>query len=175
MARAGDGSKVASVAPGRGARIIRPTSMPGRLTSEAYWCRPVTNCRPSTFGSAVPATRQVDGAAVSVSSCTTATRGAPFVTDPIDTDSPPGRPSRPSVNETSPGLAFHCSAARATSSWRAADATRRSWAFMMGVVRLPRVPMSKGVRAVSPITSVTTPGPTCSSSATAWVSDVRMF
>ena len=46
---------------------------------------------------------------------------------------------------------------------------------MSGVVRLPKVPMSNGVSCVSAITIWIEPGATCSSSATAWVSDVRMF
>ena len=46
---------------------------------------------------------------------------------------------------------------------------------MVGVVRLPKVPMSNGVRSVSPMTMRITPGAARSSSATAAVSDVRAF
>ena len=46
--------------------------------------------------------------------------------------------------------------------------------LMTGVVRLPNVPMSKGVRSVSPITSVMDEAGAWSSSATAWVSEVRI-
>ena len=46
---------------------------------------------------------------------------------------------------------------------------------MVGVVRLPKVPMSNGVRSVSAITMWIEATGQCSSSATAWVSEVRMF
>ncbi len=39
-----------------GGRSTLPKSIPGRRMSEAYWCAPVTNVRPSTFGTDVPAT-----------------------------------------------------------------------------------------------------------------------
>ena len=45
---------------------------------------------------------------------------------------------------------------------------------MDGVVRLPKVPASYGVRAVSPMTSSMDESGTGSSSATCWVSEVRM-
>jgi hypothetical protein len=61
------------------------------------------------------------------------------------------------------------------SSSRAAAATLRSCAAMMGVVRLPKVPMSNGVTAVSAMTIVIDPMGTRSSSATTCESDVRMF
>jgi len=46
---------------------------------------------------------------------------------------------------------------------------------MVGVVRLPKVPASKGVRAVSPMTMRTLSNGTRSSSATVCASEVRMF
>ena len=53
---------------------------------------------------------------------------------------------------------FHCSAARSSSSSRAAAAARRSWGAIAGVVRLPKVPASKGTRAVSAMTRRTDAG-----------------
>jgi hypothetical protein len=73
------------------------------------------------------------------------------------------------------GSTAHAAAASSTRAWRAAAAARRTSGAMNGVVRLPKVPMSKGVRAVSAMSMVTLAGATRSSSATAWVSDVRMF
>ena len=70
---------------------------------------------------------------------------------------------------------FHRAAARSTRTARAAAATFRSWRFIVGVVRLPNVPMSNGVFAVSAMTTVMVATGVFSSSATAWVSDVRMF
>ena len=57
---------------------------------------------------------------------------------------------------------------------RAAAAALRSCGAIVGVVRLPKVPRSKGTRAVSPMTMRTDSGGRWSSSATAWASDVRM-
>ena len=50
--------------------------------------------------------------------------------------------------------------------WLGRRRTRLSRRDMSGAVRLPNVPMSKGVRAVSPITTWTEFNGTCSSSAT---------
>ncbi len=47
---------------------------------------------------------------------------------------------------------FHCAAASPISVSRAAAATLRSCRFIVGVVRLPNVPISNGVSCVSPIT-----------------------
>ena len=46
---------------------------------------------------------------------------------------------------------------------------------MVGVVRLPNVPISKGVSCVSPMTIWILSTPTNNSSATAWLNDVLMF
>ena len=61
------------------------------------------------------------------------------------------------------------------SASRAAAAARRSRRDMSGVVRLPNVPMSYGVNCVSAMTIRMESIGTRSSSATAWVSEVRMF
>ncbi len=61
------------------------------------------------------------------------------------------------------------------SSFRAAAAARRICGTICGVVMLPKVPMSNGVRSVSPITISTADIGAPNSSATACVSDVREF
>ena len=58
---------------------------------------------------------------------------------------------------------------------RQAEATRRNCKFICGVVRLPKVPMSKGVFSVSAMTSWIEPRGARNSSATACVSEVRIF
>ncbi len=70
---------------------------------------------------------------------------------------------------------FPRSAARPISSSRAAAATRRSCDAICGVVLLPNVPASYGVRAVSAMTRRMRSTGVCNSSATTWVSEVRMF
>ena len=70
---------------------------------------------------------------------------------------------------------FHRWAAISTSKSRAATAMLRSCGAMVGVVRLPKVPMSHGTRSVSPMIMVMESKGTRSSSATACASEVRMF
>ncbi len=80
-----------------------------------------------------------------------------------------------STSRTSLAWSCNCSAAIAMSISRAAAAARRSWGAIVGVVRLPNVPMSIRTRLVSPITIRIELIGTCNSSATAWVKDVRAF
>ena len=58
---------------------------------------------------------------------------------------------------------------------RAAAAALRSCGAMIGVLRLPNVPMSNGTRAVSAITSSIEATGTLSSSATDCTNIVRVF
>ena len=62
-----------------------------------------------------------------------------------------------------------------SSAARAAAAARRSCGAIVGVERLPKVPLSNGVRPVSAITRVIFSTGQRSSSATTCVSEVRMF
>ena len=70
---------------------------------------------------------------------------------------------------------IHFCEARSISISRAVAAALRICGHMRGVVWLPKVPISKGVSAVSPITRRMEETGACSSSAAAWVSDVRAF
>src|ERR1700723_2864204 len=49
------------VAPKEGERRTFPYMRPAGRRSEGYWWRPVTNARPSTFGSDLPAIVHADG------------------------------------------------------------------------------------------------------------------
>ena len=69
----------------------------------------------------------------------------------------------------------HFRAAISSSSSRALAAIFRNWLPICGVLRLPKVPMSNGVSAVSPITIVIEFKGARSSSATCCAKDVRMF
>ena len=57
-------SSAVSFAPNDGGRSTLPCHMPGRRTSEAYLCSPVTNERPSTFDTDWPATVQLSAGVV---------------------------------------------------------------------------------------------------------------
>jgi hypothetical protein len=83
--------------------------------------------------------------------------------------------TRPSATVKVARSAWAFSAAKSSSSSRAAAATRRSCGAIRGVVPLPKVPASNGTRSVSAITSRTASTGERSSSATTWLSDVRMF
>ena len=61
-------STEASVAPYEGGRSTLPCHMPGSRMSEAYWCSPVTNDRPSTFATEWPATVHSSAGVVGASS-----------------------------------------------------------------------------------------------------------
>ena len=165
-----------SVAPAAGARRTLPKSIPSRFTSEAYWWRPVTSSRPFTFGIDWPATVHWSAGVVDTSSPMALTSFWPLVREP----KAPRRcvafwSTWPSSRVRPLRSTFHSAAARSSSASRAAAATLRSWAAMIGVVRLPKVPMSKGVRSVSPMTRRIPPSGARSSSATTCVSSVRMF
>ena len=146
-------SMEASVAWKAEGRSTFPYSMPGRFMSEAYWCLPVTNARPSTFGTGWPAIFHWSAGVVGASSLTAFISFAPLVSCPKPSDSfVCGLTTFPSATTSEARSACQRSAARSRISSRAAAATFRSCGAMVGVVRLPNVPMSKGVRAVSPIT-----------------------
>src|ERR1051326_3008158 len=81
----------------------------------------------------------------------------------------------PSLTVSLSGEMFHSAAACARSSSRAAAAARRSCGDMYGVERLPKVPISNGVTAVSPMTIRTLASGTRSSSATDCARVVRVF
>src|SRR5260370_24791355 len=74
----------------------------------------------------------------------------------------------PSITEMEVRSTFHFSAARSIKVSRAAAPTFFNCGAIVGVVLLPNVPMSKGVRSVSPITRFIEAMGACSSSATAW-------
>ncbi len=73
------------------------------------------------------------------------------------------------------GATFHSLAATPTRRSRAAAATRRNCGVIVGVVRLPNVPASNGVSAVSAVTIRTLSNGTRSSSAMVCAKAVRMF
>src|SRR6266851_4056910 len=73
------------------------------------------------------------------------------------------------------GATFHSFAATPISKSRAAAATRRNCGVIVGVVRLPKVPGSNGVSAVSAVTIRTLSKGTRNSSAIVCARDVRIF
>ncbi len=81
----------------------------------------------------------------------------------------------PSATVMAARSTIHFCEARSISISRAAAAALRICGHMCGVVWLPTVPISKGVSAVSPITMRMEATGARSSSATAWVSEVRAF
>ena len=129
-----------------GGRRTLPRSIPGRSMSLEYWCRPVTNAQAVDLGNRLagdlPFGRQA------WSSCRR--RWSRRASGPWS-----ARRSR----ATCPVAAMrhlaaggleraastpHSLAARSSRSPRAAAAARRICGTMVGVVRLPKVPMSKG-------------------------------
>ena len=73
------------------------------------------------------------------------------------------------------GATFHSLAATPISRLRAASATRRNCGVIVGVVRLPNVPASNGVKVVSASTRRTLSNGTRNSSAMVCEMEVRMF
>ena len=165
-----------SFALNAGGRSTLPKSIPGRRTSEAYWCEPVTIARPSTFGTDVPETVHLSAGVVRTPAAITFISFWPFVSSPKANDGLPSGPTTfPSVTESDPRPTPPCSAARSMSASRAAAAARRSRSPIAFVLWLPNVPASGGTSAVSAITTRMLLTGACNSSATACVSEVRMF
>ena len=141
-----------------------------------YRWRPVTMSRPFTLATGCPATVQRVGGVIALSSPTDRASFWPLVSSPkAAARRVGGWVTLPSATTSAPRSTPQSCAARSTSASRAACATLRNCAPMTGVVRLPKVPMSKGVSAVSAMTIVMAETATRSSSATACASEVRMF
>ena len=137
---------------------------------------PVTKSRPSTLRAGLPASFQSRGDATKGSAPMTFTRFWPRVSSPYPSAWPiAGLAIFPSAALSAARSVFQRSAARSSSCSRAVAAAARSCGPIVGVVRLPNVPASQGVRSVSPITMRTDSSGTRSSSATCCASDVRMF
>ena len=148
-------SNDASFALNAGGRSTRPCSMPGRARSEVKRCAPVTMSRALTFGADVPSSvhsaRRSNGCAIHGLYQLLAVRqlaesdglAAHFIL------------TLPSATVMDARSTFHFSAARSISASRAAAPTFFICGAISGVVRLPKVPMSYGVRSVSAITSCT--------------------
>ncbi len=174
IASAADVSTDKSLAPNCGGYSTLPCNIPGRFTSNEYLCAPVTISRPFTLASDVPATFHsvagvkagLDGM-VLLSFC-------PCVSSPNPADLAPAI-TFPFTTVMEARSTIHFCDARSTSDSRAAAAARRICGHMRGVVWLPKVPWSNGVRSVSPITMRICAAGACSSSATACVSEVRAF
>ena len=138
-------------------------------------CVPVTMSRAAVFGTEVPAMVHFP-AGVTAAPSTVFRSCWPCVNSPNPADwLLPACLALPSATVIDARSTFHFSAARSISVSRAAAATCFSCGAMVGVVRLPNVPMSKGVRSVSAITSLTDAMGVRNSSATACASEVRMF
>ena len=149
--------------------------MPGRCMSDVYSCGRSRSPRPSTLRTTVPATCHAAGdAGRHVFGHNGLERR---VLDQLaNRDRIAAAPHDATVGDrTSVRRDLQRSAARATSSSRAAAATRRSCAFMSASSGCRTCPCRTAFAAVSAMTSVIEAIGTCSSSATACVSDVRMF
>ena len=143
--------------------------------SDEYLWRPVTNSRPSTLGTEVPAIFHSPAGVTRVELSTVLVNFWPLVSWPKVTDSPPGLEILPSATVREERSALKYSAAISSNTPRAAAAAVCRRGAICGVVMLPKVPMSKGTRSVSAITILMEETGARSSSATAWVKEVRMF
>ena len=176
IASASRASSEAKVAPKESGRSTFPRNVPGVPTSGVYLCFPVTKSRPSTLETGVPAIFHSETGVVAGSSATVVTSFRPLVNAPMPISCPLSESTILPPDAASDFLsAFHKSPASSINRSRAVAATLRSWTAMSGVVRLPKVPASKGVNSVSAMVKRIEPVGTRSSSATTCVSDVRMF
>ena len=168
--------------PRRASRRIRRDERCDRAACRAARRRvctddgPVTKSRPSIFFTAVPRTFHRSRASTAGSAGIVPDSACPFVSSPNASDRPSGDTTRPFC-ATSPLRANLPSRRRPGRSASRAPSRPHgaSCGAMRGVVSDPNVPMSNGVRSVSPITIVTDVSGTRSSSATVCESDVRMF
>ena len=163
-------------APKADARSTLPCNMPGRAISEVYWWRPVTKLGPSNFATESPAIFHCSGGVTGARSSMDFISFWPLVSWPKVTDSfVSPRVTFPSVIVSTARSALKKSAARSSNTSRAAAAARCNCLAISGVLRLPKVPASKGVKSVSARTIRMADAGVRNSSATACASDVRMF
>src|SRR6267378_267392 len=115
--------------------------MPAGRKSLVYWCLPVTNALPSTFGIAFPAIVHCVAGVMGSSAGRFCASVLPRASSAYLSERPEAGSLTFASTATNPvGATFHSLAATPTSRSRAAAATRRNCGVIVGVVRLPNVP-----------------------------------
>ena len=146
--------------------------------SEAYWCAPVTNARPSTFGDRRAGDRPLLGRRRRrVARRSTFISFWPLVSSPNVNDGLPSGPlTLPSATVERLALDLRLLGGQVEQQLAGGGGDAAELAgHVAASCGCRTVPPSYGHQAVSAITSGSTSTGTCSSSATTCVSDVRMF